>query len=75
MKGDDDKPFIEGEFFVAAYQRGYRWGREEVRQLLDDIKAHKRDAGKEEPTDYYLQPIVVLKREMGVGNSSTASSA
>lgn len=65
MEGDDDKPFIEGEFFVAAYQRGYRWGREEVRQLLDDIKAHKQDAGKGEPSDYYLQPIVVLKRDDG----------
>jgi len=65
MKGDDDKPFIEGEFFVAAYQRGYRWGHDEVRQLLDDIKSHKQDAGKGEPADYFLQPIVVLKRDDG----------
>ncbi|WP_083435459.1 DUF262 domain-containing protein [Pseudarthrobacter siccitolerans] len=65
MKGDDDKPFIQGEFFVAAYQRGYRWGRHEVRQLLEDIKTHKREAGRGEPTDYYLQPIVVLKRDGG----------
>ena len=65
MKGDDDKPFIQGEFFVAAYQRGYRWGRDEVRQLLKDIKTHKREAGRGEPTDYYLQPIVVLKRDGG----------
>lgn len=64
MKGDDDKPFVEGEFHVAAYQRGYRWGRDEVRQLLDDIKANARDAEKRRalPTDYYLQPVVVLKR-------------
>ncbi|UEL29760.1 DUF262 domain-containing protein [Pseudarthrobacter sp. L1SW] len=65
MKGDGAKPFIQGEFFVAAYQRGYRWGREEVRQLLEDIKAHKGKAGRGEPTDYYLQPIVVLKRDGG----------
>lgn len=65
MKGDDDKPFIQGEFFVAAYQRGYRWGRDEVRQLLTDIKTHKGKAGRGEPTDYYLQPIVVLKRDGG----------
>ncbi len=67
MKGNDDKPFVEGEFYVAAYQRGYRWGRDEVRQLLDDIKANRRDAEKrrELPTDYYLQPIVVLKRDDG----------
>lgn len=65
MKGDGAKPFIQGEFFVAAYQRGYRWGREEVRQLLEDIKTHKGKAGRGEPTDYYLQPIVVLKRDGG----------
>ena len=65
MKGDGAKPFIQGEFFVAAYQRGYRWGRDEVRQLLEDIKTHKGEAGRGEPTDYYLQPIVVLKRDGG----------
>lgn len=65
MKGEDDKPYIQGEFFVAAYQRGYRWGRDEVRQLLEDIKTHKREADRGEPTDYYLQPIVVLKRDDG----------
>jgi hypothetical protein len=36
-----------------------------VRQLLEDIKTHKREAGRGEPTDYYLQPIVVLKRDDG----------
>jgi uncharacterized protein with ParB-like and HNH nuclease domain len=25
---------IVGQFFVSAYQRGYRWGREEVTRLL-----------------------------------------
>lgn len=67
MKGEEGKPFVSGDFFVAAYQRGYRWGRDEVRQLLDDIKAHARAAERrrELPSDYLLQPIVVLKREDG----------
>lgn len=67
MRGEEDEPFVAGEFFVAAYQRGYRWGRDEVRQLLEDIKAHARNAEKRRalPTDYYLQPIVVLKRADG----------
>lgn len=43
---------IAGSFFVPAYQRGYRWGAEEVKRLLDDIWASNGDA-------YYLQPIVV----------------
>ena len=67
MKGEKGKPFVSGDFFVAAYQRGYRWGRDEVHQLLDDIKAHARAAEKrrELPSDYLLQPIVVLKRDDG----------
>lgn len=49
---------VEGEFFVPDYQRGYRWGRDEVRRLLEDIK----DAGTE---NYFLQPVVVKRREDG----------
>lgn len=47
---------IKGHFFVPDYQRGYRWGENEVRQLLDDIYEN----GEEK---YYLQPIVVKKRD------------
>lgn len=67
MHGEPDKPYIEGEFFVADYQRGYRWGRVEVRQLLDDIKANAFAAQKrrELPRDYFLQPVVVLRRGDG----------
>lgn len=49
---------LAGTFFVPDYQRGYRWGKEEVKQLLDDIK----EAGT---SRYYLQPIVV--KPMGDG--------
>lgn len=49
---------VEGHFLVPSYQRGYRWGRHEVAQLLDDI----RDSGT---AKYYLQPIVVRR----VGNT------
>ena len=53
---------IAGNFFVPSYQRGYRWGTDEVRRLLDDIynllgtdsKNRMRDA-----KNYCLQPIVV----------------
>lgn len=43
---------IEGQFFVPSYQRGYRWGKDDVLRLLDDIAASGED-------DYYLQPVVV----------------
>ncbi|WP_138757346.1 DUF262 domain-containing protein [Modestobacter altitudinis] len=49
---------LEGTFFVPDYQRGYRWGADEVRRLLDDIK----EAGTAE---YYLQPVVVKPMEDG----------
>ncbi len=45
---------ITGRFYVPAYQRGYRWGEVEVRQLLDDIWESRDKA-------YYLQPVVVKK--------------
>ena len=31
---------IEGEFYIPSYQRGYRWGKDEVERLLDDIHAN-----------------------------------
>ena len=50
---------IEGKFFVASYQRGYRWGDDEVRRLLDDIKSFGELAKN---SDYYcLQPIVIRR--------------
>lgn len=49
---------LEGTFFVPDYQRGYRWGDDEVRRLLDDIK----EAGTAE---YYLQPVVVKPMDDG----------
>lgn len=43
---------VSGSFFIPAYQRGYRWGTDEVGRLLDDIWAS-------EGASYYLQPVVV----------------
>lgn len=42
---------LSGSFFIPDYQRGYRWGRHNVRQLMNDIRESKGV--------YYLQPIVV----------------
>lgn len=43
---------IKGTFLVPSYQRGYRWGKDEVSRLLDDIYQN----GKK---NYCLQPVVV----------------
>lgn len=46
---------IKGEFYIPSYQRGYRWGKNEVTRLLNDIYTN----GKR---NYCLQPIVVRKK-------------
>lgn len=43
---------IQGRFFVPSYQRGYRWAKEEVLRLLEDIMSNGQN-------NYCLQPIVV----------------
>jgi hypothetical protein len=48
---------ISGDFFVPSYQRGYRWGVDEVRRLLEDIS----QSGEK---DYYLQPVVVKHKDL-----------
>lgn len=45
---------IQGTFYVPSYQRGYRWGRDEVLRLLNDVYSN----GKK---NYCLQPVVVRK--------------
>lgn len=47
---------IKGKFFVPSYQRGYRWGKDEVIRLLEDIYHN----GKK---NYCLQPVVVRNNE------------
>ena len=44
---------ISGNFIIEAYQRGYRWGNDEVDRLLEDINEIP-DGQK-----YCLQPVVV----------------
>lgn len=45
---------IQGKFIVPSYQRGYRWGDDEVTRLLDDIYANGAN-------NYCLQPVVVRR--------------
>lgn len=45
------------QFFIPSYQRGYRWGKDEVNYLLDDLLEFKISHKNNEK--YCLQPIVV----------------
>ena len=48
-------------FYIPAYQRGYRWTMNEVKDLLDDINEFKprQVDSSDEKTWYCLQPIVL----------------
>ena len=47
---------LDFDFFIPFYQRGYRWDRRQVEDLLDDIYDFSQ---KKEKGFYCLQPIVV----------------
>jgi hypothetical protein len=68
-------------FFVPSYQRGYRWGRQEVEALLNDLwefYLQTKDKKDEEEREnlleenknvfYCLQPIVLYKDEQAQEN-------
>lgn len=52
------------KFYIAAYQRGYRWTEQEVKDLLNDIYEFvpREIRGTTDMTWYCLQPIVVKCR-------------
>jgi uncharacterized protein with ParB-like and HNH nuclease domain len=47
-------------FYIPAYQRGYRWSKIQVSELLDDIWEFSQSGG-DNASFYCLQPIVVVK--------------
>ena len=52
-------------FFVPAYQRGYRWTKQQVTELLDDVWEFARSGAKARGEFYCLQPLVVAARQGG----------
>ncbi len=48
-------------FFIPSYQRGYRWTKQQVEDLLDDIWEFSQ---AETSSFYCLQPLVVKKLEI-----------
>lgn len=47
-------------FSIPSYQRGYRWSKDEVRKLIDDIYCFT--SGEDDSKYYCLQPLVVQKK-------------
>lgn len=52
---------LSHHFHIPAYQRGYRWERKHVKQLLEDLLEHF-NAAKQDTPPYYLQPVVVAPK-------------
>ncbi len=50
---------LSGHFWVPAYQRGYRWGEHEVKDLLQDLHEY---IAEQSDHNYCLQPVVVKAR-------------
>lgn len=51
---------LNKQFFIPHYQRGYRWTKLQVEQLLDDIDSFSpREITADTKTFYCLQPVVV----------------
>lgn len=48
---------IAGEFVIEAYQRGYRWSKDEIEYLLEDIDEIP------DGQNYCLQPVVVKDKD------------
>lgn len=56
------KNLIDKKFCIPNYQRGYRWGRLQVRDLLDDIAEYMNLSCDVQDEFYCLQPLVVCER-------------
>lgn len=50
---------LEKSFYIPSYQRGYRWNRQQVIDLLNDIYEFAGKPNKGDKEFYCLQPIVV----------------
>ncbi|WP_299799189.1 DUF262 domain-containing protein [uncultured Maribacter sp.] len=59
LKGIGD--LLKYKFKVPPYQRGYRWNKRQVVELLEDIEDFHKKSNKKENEFYCLQPIVVSK--------------
>ena len=61
-------------YFIPSYQRGYRWGKRQVHDLLEDLYKFATSKKESEDAFYCLQPIVVKKcDEMTINENSLNS--
>lgn len=56
---------LKKNFFIPSYQRGYRWTKQQVKDLLNDVNEFQPKKNKDtvEETWYCLQPLVVSEMD------------
>lgn len=53
---------LNENFYIPSYQRGYRWTKRQVTELLNDLEEFQKNSENKSPSLFYcLQPIVVKK--------------
>lgn len=50
-------------FFIPSYQRGYRWTKQQVYDLCNDLLEYTLKKNKTSESFYSLQPLIVRKKE------------
>ncbi|MBE6355247.1 DUF262 domain-containing protein [Treponema sp.] len=56
---------LDKNFFIPAYQRGYRWDKQEIEELLDDLNEYAekvKDRTNTVSNFYCIQPLVVKEK-------------
>ncbi|HDR7795555.1 TPA: DUF262 domain-containing protein [Bacillus luti] len=53
------------KYFIPSYQRGYRWGKNQVQNLLNDLEEFMKKYSQKDNMVYCLQPLVIRKYEDG----------
>lgn len=54
---------LEEQFYIPAYQRGYRWTSRQVEDLLNDVLEFSQKEFKSAKEFYCLQPVVVRQTD------------
>lgn len=57
------KELLGMNFNIPEYQRGYRWGKQQAVDLLEDISAFANKTSDDNDEIYCIQPLVVSKKE------------
>jgi uncharacterized protein with ParB-like and HNH nuclease domain len=67
LKSINDILALSDKFYIPSYQRGYRWGKDQAIDLLNDIwNFRQSNQSSDKEVFYCLQPVVVSKNDHGL---------